>query len=311
MPPSAPDYYGILGVPRDAKLTDIGRAYNNLKAAQKRDDTPPDPRREALIEEAFRELADPERREAHDRSLVTRKAAPSGKWLGVAAGVAIAGAAAAYFLVGGPSSAPQAPGRPMAEILAEASRAVGRVDAFEMSGRSTALGLAVVVEPGVLVTHCAGIAPGAQIAVNLAPRSVPARVALADEALGLCKLAVEGAGSWPLAVSGAEPRAGDRAYAASLSAAGEVLLAEGTVKRVVAESGTRFIETSMPVAAGAAGGPLLDAHGRIVGIAAGSNAAGEGRHRVLPADWLARAQAPAASSAAPAPGSPTQPLSRP
>ena len=46
------DYYEILGVKRNAKLNDIGLAYNRLMSAAKRDDVMPDLKYETRLREA-------------------------------------------------------------------------------------------------------------------------------------------------------------------------------------------------------------------------------------------------------------------
>jgi len=63
-------HYDTLGVPRDAKLTDITRAYNRLSRVVTRDDAPPDLKAETALREAYEAICDPGRRERYDASLV-------------------------------------------------------------------------------------------------------------------------------------------------------------------------------------------------------------------------------------------------
>jgi hypothetical protein len=177
--------------------------------------------------------------------------------------------------------------RPVAEIHAEASRSVGRMQAFDLSGRSVATGIAFAVAPGVMATACEGLAPGAQVVVRVGTRDVPARLEAADEALGLCRLAVDGAASWPLP-GGPAPRAGDTVYAVGLNGAGEVELAPGQVKRVFAQGDRSVVEASVPLPAGHGGRPLLDADGRLVAAAVASPAGGAPVNVALPAGWATR-----------------------
>jgi hypothetical protein len=165
-----------------------------------------------------------------------------------------------------------------------------------MSGQSKALGIAFAIDPGVMVASCHGISPGAQLAVNLNPRMAPARVTITDEALGLCKLAVEGAGSTPLAISGVEARAGDVVYATAVNAVGEVVLKEGRVKRVAPAERGKVVEATVPVSVGASGAPLLDVYGRVIAVA--TQSAGEARHVVIPTAWTGEPGAPSAPAAA-------------
>jgi hypothetical protein len=280
-------HYDILGVSPGARPVEIARAHERLVAEFALDTTPPDPRRESLIAEAFAVLSDPARRDEYDRSLATPAAspAPTGRGKAIAMGaagvVAVAGLAA--WLLAGRGPAPSVNAKAPAEILAEASRSVGRMQAFEFSGRPIASGIAFAVAPGVMATACEGLAPGAQVVVRIGSRDVPARLDAADEALGLCRLAVDGAASWPLA-SGPLPRAGDTVYAVGLSGAGEVELAESQVKGVSAEGALSIVEAGTPVPAGHRGRPLLDAGGRFVAAAVASPT-GAAVHVAIPAGW--------------------------
>ena len=168
-------------------------------------------------------------------------------------------------------------------------------------------GVAFTIRQGVMLATCRGLSPDTQLVVNLAPRSVPARVAMVDEELGLCKLAVAGAGSWPLALSSVEPKAGDTVYGAGINAAGQVRLTEGVVKRVFSGPKARFIESTVPVSPGSDGAPLFDADGRVVGVATLSQDGGKGRHVIVASAWAEQGlEAPREPSRAtvPTPASP-------
>jgi hypothetical protein len=283
--------YDVLGVEPDARPLDIARAYEQLVAEFGKDSTPPDPRREARIREAFNVLSDGHRREEYDLLLQApppafdrRKAAA----LGVAAAAVVL--AVGYFAFGR-SPVPAKPSRQMTEIQAILATSLGRVQSFDVSGKATPTGFAFTVEKGVMATTCEGLASGAQVVVTIGTRAVAARVSATDESLGLCKLAVDGAGSWPLPTGGVEPKPGDKVYAASLNGAGEPVLLEGQVRRVHAEARARIVEAAVPVVAGMGGRPLLDVQGRIVAVATASQPGGDARHVALPAGWAASAPA--------------------
>ncbi len=288
MAPTPKTLYDALGVARDARPAEIARAHDRLVAEFDLDTTPPDARREARIREAFAVLSDPERRAEYDRSLEAPPPAPGRrKPLAIGAGVAVAAVALAAWFLAGRSPAPAAALRPVAEIHAEASRSVGRMQAFDLSGKPVATGIAFAVAPGVMATACEGLAPGAQVVVRIGSRDVPARLDAADEALGLCRLAVDGAASWPLP-AGPAPRAGDTVYAVGLSAAGEVELAPGPVKRVFAQGERSVVEAGVPRPAGHGGRPLLDAAGRFVAAAVAPAAGGAPVDVAIPAGWATR-----------------------
>ncbi len=302
-----PTYYEILGVKPNAKHNDIGLAHNRLAAARRKENAPPDLKGEARQREAFEVLSDLDRRAAYDRQLAAAQLKPSfGATQGALAGIVIAAFAAGiyYYTVKRPADEAARPvGRSSAEIAAAATPAIGRLLSIDMSGQSRPLGLALAIDAGVMVASCHGIAPGALLAVNLNPRQVSARVAMADEVLGLCKLEVEGAGSWPLSVSSTEARVGDVVYGASVNAVGEVVLKEGRVMRVVEPAPRgKVIEATVPPNPQMPGAPLLDTFGRVVAVA--TQAGGQGRYVVIPAGWTDAPRTAGTPVAAPPPASP-------
>jgi len=316
MPAPRQTHYDVLGIPRTAKLTDVGRAYNRLKSDMQKEHAAPDPKRAALLKEAYEALSDLERREAYDKSLVAtqrRKGTKGAAVWGVAIAAGTAATVVAYFALRPPPEKP-AGARSTADIAHAATLAVARVQRLDISGTATPIGLAFAIDDGVLVTSCHGVAPTAQLVVNLAPRLSPARVASVDEKLGLCKLAAEGVGSRPLPMSGAMPRAGETVYATKVNAVGEVALIEGQVKRVIHEPNGNVIDSTIPVVPERAGGPLLDVFGRVVAVASFSNADGQGRHMAMPSAWIAETSAPRVAppvAAAPTPAPATSPSATP
>ena len=277
-------HYDVLGVPRDAKLTEITRAYNRHKAEVTREDAPPDLKRETLIREAYETLADETKRDAYDRSLVAPDRRVRSRTRAIvigAVGVTIAGAALVFLRPKG-----DAPVKPRAtqEILNDASISVGELQAIDMSGKSTSAGLAFAIGEDVLVGTCRDVTPASQVVVNIAARQATARVLAVDDQLGLCRLLARGVGSRPLDAARTDPKAGDLVYATRLDPAGKVVLAQGTVKRVLFEP-SKVIESA---AEGPSGGPLLDTQGQVVGVATGSG----GRYIPLPPAWVTEARQP-------------------
>lgn len=296
--------YEILGVARDAKATDIARAYNKFRASLLDDTVPPDARKAVLVKDAYEILSDPARRGAYDESLrapkvVIAKAASrvSPLHLAIAAGVVVFAALAWYLLR--PKAQPWDRTRSLAELTTHASAAVSRINSLDLSGKSAPLGLAFSIAEDVMATSCAGISPGMELRVNVVPRHVQARVMMADEERGLCKLAAAGTGSWPLAFAGGAPRAGEKVYATRVNAVGEATLAEGTVKRVLDEGPRRVFETTLPLPPEGRGGPLLDSGGRIVAIATATLANDPIRFVGIPPAWASEPRATAKEPAVP------------
>ncbi len=297
--------YEILGVPRDATANDIARAWRSFRASLTDDTVPPDARRAALIKDAYEILSDPARREAYDRSLrapqvVIAKAANHIQPLYFAIGLLVLALGAAGFYATRPRPNPPDRTRSLAEITTHASAAIARINAVDMAGNSSPLGLAFAIGEGVMATSCVGIEPGMELRVHIVPRHVQARVMTADEQRGLCKLASAGTGGWPLAFAGGDPRPGEKVFAAKVNAVGEATLVEGTFKRAFDDGAVRRYETSLPPLPDGRGGPLLDSTGRVVAVATLSPIDGKSQFVGIPRGW----------SAVPAPATMQKPAAR-
>jgi DnaJ-like protein/trypsin-like peptidase len=276
--------YDVLEVRRDAKHTDIVRAYRKHTGQLEQETAPPDPKRRALLHEAYEVLSDPERREVYDKSLrkptflgVSARAEGPAKIVAAVAGLAVM--SVALYLALRSERDPAAEPLPKSQVASTASVATGRVRGIDVSGKITPLGLAFAIKQGVMVSNCEGVKPGSQLVVEIPPRSLPARVVSSGGVLGTCQLAVEGVGAFPLPLRGFGPHVNEKVYATNINAGGELVLRETKVRRVVDAPEAQIIETPIVVAMGDEGGPLLDMLGRVVGLAAPS------RHIGIPREW--------------------------
>jgi hypothetical protein len=291
-----PTHYETLGVSRRAKNTDITRAYQRLLSANQRDDSPPDLKRDTRIREAYETLSDFDRREAYDRTLVVKTTKTGARMVGASVVGTLVVTAAVILYLNRTVEPPAVAAKPVRELGAEAARSVGRVRSIEVSGKAVDTGLAFVIGEEVMATTCAGLNPGAQIVVEMPSRNAPARLTETDTVSGLCKLAIDGGAGWPLPLSAAGARTGDKVYAPRSTPAGTILLAEGLVQGVGSDPKGQVIHSTLDLAADARGGPLLDAGGRVVGIAAAVDPNGRVRHVPIPEAWTQRKvveQAPA------------------
>jgi S1-C subfamily serine protease len=190
-----------------------------------------------------------------------------------------------------PEAQPPAPAAPQPtapkDILARAQKSVGRVQAFEMSGRAVPLGLALAIDNGAMVTTCHGIPGNAQLIVSIGAENRSASLLVDDETLDLCRLAVDPP-LVPVTLSEREAQPGDVVYALGANASGDLALTEGKVKSLVPDARGPLIELSMPVAPNGSGGPVFDAYGKLVGIATTSEAHGASLSLAIPASWTGR-----------------------
>ena len=280
-------HYQALGVAPGAKAHDVVRAYKRLKSQLEADNVAPDPKRLRRVEEAYAVLGDEARRAAYDAALVesTRKRVGTRTvvWIATVV-VGVAAIVVGYVELRPQKPAPVAGGASPDEILNAASVAVGRLQATDMNGQAMPLGVAFAVAENVMVAPCRGISPTAQLTVTIPPRTLPARVASVDEKLGLCRLSAIGTGTRPLPVAGVDPKNGDHLFAANVSGTGKVVLADGYVRKVDGEE--RLIDASFRESAVASGSPLIDAYGRVVGLAFVPAADGTTRHVGLPKAWI-------------------------
>jgi hypothetical protein len=285
-------YYEILGIASNAKHNDVGLAYNRKMRAIKREDAPPDLKGETRLKEAFEVLSDLDKRAEYDAKLRAQMLKPKlarNHW--AIAALFVVALAAGLFWYLKPHILPetvaleqQGPGKPYQEILNGAIPAVGRLHAVDMSGQAQHAGIAFTVEEGVAVTSCQGISPTAQLSVAIAPRVIPAKITLSDPDLGLCKLQVTGAGTWPLSVSQVPARTGDLVYTTQVSPKGDVTLRQAKVKSVKTEGNATILEVSTPLMKEHAGSPLLDMHGRVVAVA-NMPPGGKETFVAIPAQW--------------------------
>ena len=323
--------YDILGVSRDATSIDVGLAYRQAIAAADRA-TPPDPTRQALIQQAHEILSNASRRAAYDASLVTAAEKDAAKaqatapdldlgvdedgeaprrklpWVPIIAALAVVIVGAMITLRTPPppaekaveaakpaAPAPAAPKtKTAAEILALALPSVGRVLSYDMSGRMTPVGLALAVEPNAMVTTCEGVSAGNQLVVKLGAESLSATLTLTDETLGLCQLLVPGVKLLPLAIAPDEARAGDAIGALGANDKGDIALTQGTIKQVRNTPSGPVLELSMPIARAGSGGAIFDTYGRVVGIA--THRQGAGVPTALPASALSTLRSRARAS---------------
>jgi S1-C subfamily serine protease len=279
--------YEVLGVYRSSSAKDIERAYRRLRAELEKDAAPPE--RLTLVREAHEVLSDPRKRAAYDASLKSdeflrpesaQRATPAVKWVPIGA-IAVAILVGLWLLFRSSGDGERIP----AEIVAAAAPSVGRVHVIEISGRATPHANAFAIDQGVMVTTCQGFRANTQVVVKFGSRTAAAQVSRSDTKRNLCRLAAVDAGSWPLTINAAGPKAGDKAYMVSTGPTGETQLVDVKVRALLPLDGGQAIELSVPVEPTQSGGPLLDTRGRVIGVLTTQHAF-VGKGIALPAAWV-------------------------
>jgi S1-C subfamily serine protease len=284
--------YDVLGIFRSATAQDIERAYKRLKAEAEKDAAAPD--QLVLLREAHEVLSDPQKRAQYDASLRSdeflnperpQREGVGVKW-GIVAGIAAVAVVGLWFLLRPGGDSDKIP----AEIVAAVAPSVGRLNIIDIQGKAAAFDNAFSIDNGVMLTTCRGFRANTQAVVRFGTRTAPANVSRSDPKRNLCRLAVVGAGSWPLGINTTPPESGDRAYAVSTNAAGETVLVPMKVRGLLPAEGGKAIELSEPVDPLQAGGPVLDSKGRVIGVLATQHAF-PGKNVALPAAWVAEIRA--------------------
>ncbi len=275
--------YEVLGVPRDAKVTDIGRAYNRIRADQEKETSAPDARLLAMAKAAYDTLSDPDRRDEYDRSLAGDSSASrprSGVLVAVSAAVVLAAGAGYYFASRSNAPAAEKPMEP-AELLAAVSPQIGRVQMALMSGEVRDLGTATAIGENEMVTTCSGMTAGAQLSVKMGDESsAKAEMGKSNPELDVCTLSVKNtAGN--VRVREGFPAANEKLEAVFLGPANKPLLRSASVARFIDDPQGKVIEirSAIPLPNGT---PIFDQHARLVAIVTASHASDGGLFVALP-----------------------------
>lgn len=273
-------FYDILGVKRNAKVTDINRAYARLKAEMQKESSIPNPRLAAMAKVAYETLSDPDKRAEYDATLGVlgkpkKKANPAQSIAAGVAVVAIVAGVAWYFLRPKPVlERPQEVALTPQQVIDEAAPHVGSVRAAFMSGEVRELGGAVAIAANEMVTPCHGMAAGAQLTVRVGTDALKADVMRANEALDVCTLSVKGARPG-LKIRSTVPDPKEMLQAVILTPTGSVQALQVSVEKAIPDANGPVMKlktgTALPN-----GTAVFDAKARLVGMVIAPHAFGEG-----------------------------------
>jgi S1-C subfamily serine protease len=170
------------------------------------------------------------------------------------------------------------------------------------------LGSGFAVGPGEFVTDAALVFGAREITLSQGvEKGVPARLVGTDPMIGVALLAAEVPGVRPLAPRSGAPRIGEQVTVAGFPSGRKTGSGLATSSGVVSAVGRdeigihpieEYVQTDAPLPSGFAGGPVVDAEGRYVGMSTAllfgraiiqSPAAGIGMS--IPADWVGQSLA--------------------
>jgi AraC-like DNA-binding protein len=99
-------------------------------------------------------------------------------------------------------------------------------------------------------------------------------------------LNVVSGGSWPLGLASAPAKEGDKVYAVTaVAGSGETVVTKMRVSSLLPMEGGKALELSVPVNPNDAGGPVIDAHGRVVGMVVTMHKF-TGKSVAIPLEWI-------------------------
>jgi hypothetical protein len=310
--------YEVLGVQRNAKVTDIGRAYNRIRAELQKETSAPNPRLAAMAKVAHETLSDPERREAYDATLgsaasVKRPAKGRGGTAIVASIVVVAAVAGAgYYFFARPSARVAEGEKALSpqEIAQAVAPHLARVQGALISGEVRDLGIAVAIGENEMVTTCRGMAAGMLLTVKGSEIASKAELSRANEELDICTLTVKGAAAG-IRIRPGVPGSREKIQAVMVNANGQLETRQVSVARAIKDAkATAFeLNAAAPLPNGT---PAFDSQARLVGIVVTPHSFGEGAVVALGAARIAQARGGAAEATATAdsPSTSTPPASR-
>ncbi len=289
--------YEVLGVPRTAKQTDIGLAYNRFRSEMQKESAIPDARRAAMMKVAYETLYHLERRAEYDATLEPVKGGKGAPLAAIVAALVLAAGAGAYWKF---FRAPDKPAKAAAltseQLLAAVSPFVGRVQATLMSGEVKPAGVAIASAEGEMVTTCHNLPAGAQLSVLLPTGMSKAEIAHASEDLDVCTLHVKDVGAAFVKMRGAEPSPAEKLQAVVAEGSRPNQLQEVRALKTIADAKGALLELKAP-GPFPTGTPVIDAQARLVGIVTTPHAFGEGLAVALASSRIAQARSGGAATA--------------
>jgi len=173
------------------------------------------------------------------------------------------------------------------QLFEKLSKSVFVVQTFDKDKKGLALGSAVAIGPGVVITNCHVLRKAQSVTVSRGNVKYSAIAQHFDPERDLCSLKVKDleAPAVPLGNS-AQLHVGQKVYAIGAPLGLELTLTEGLVSSLRGTEGApRLVQTSAAISPGSSGGGLFDTEGRLVGVTT-FQFKGQQLNFALPADWI-------------------------
>lgn len=165
------------------------------------------------------------------------------------------------------------------------AKSVVRIEAH-VPGRY-AMGSAVIIGPGMLVTSCHVTRAALAVSVLSGGLRYPVRAQRADIEHDLCVLHAPGVDGEPVEIGSSAPLArGQDVLAIGYTGGFGQQRSHGRVVSLYALDRARVIRSDNAFSSGASGGGLFDAQGRLIGVLTFRLRGGQEHYYSAPADWL-------------------------
>lgn len=173
------------------------------------------------------------------------------------------------------------------QIFDRLSKSVFVVHTFDKDTKGIALGSAVVIAPGQVITACHVLRKAQKVVISRGNAMFGAEAQYLDPERDLCQLKVRDLEAPPVTLGQtAKLRVGQKVYTIGSPMGLELTLGEGIVSSLRGEEGSpRVIQTSAPISPGSSGGGLFDTEGRLIGVTT-FQFKGQQLNFALPAEWI-------------------------
>ncbi len=156
----------------------------------------------------------------------------------------------------------------------------------DSSGKPTALGSAFLIRPHLLVTNSHVVSAGSPV-LAVGPLRVQLKVLRVDRKNDLALLSVDAElTSTPLQLSQEKPQPGQEVFAIGNPEGLENSISQGIIAGLRNVEDRELIQITSPISHGSSGGPILDSHGEVIGVAVGMLQDGQNLNFAVPAKYV-------------------------